>query len=262
MPEDIMAEETLELRELSVGYGKKTVLHRLNMVFARDNISFVAGANGVGKSLLLKTLAGFIVPQHGAVIGIQQQLPALMHQKPILLNRSVLENLRFIALAEKNNAEKNNAKIANRKIDNELIDDVLMQAGLFEARQKNAYSLSVGQQKLLSFASMMVMRRDYWLLDEPTASLAPDMKNRIEQLIIKARQRGQKMVIVSHDMAQIKLLAKDKDDILFLFHCDVHQDMVTADGVAMQPMQAMMQVSDFFKRPPNAQAQQFINGKG
>ncbi|MCH9844837.1 MAG: ATP-binding cassette domain-containing protein [Alphaproteobacteria bacterium] len=254
--ENIMTEDTLELRDISVGYGEKTLLHGLNMVFAGDRISFVAGANGVGKSLLLKTLAGFIAPQHGMVMGIKHQLPALMHQKPIILNRSVYENLRFILRAENSNAQR----------DNQEIDNVLMQVGLFDMRHKNAWALSVGQQKLLSFASIIMMRRDYWLLDEPTASLAPDTKNKIEQLISDARKQGQKMVIVSHDMAQIKLLAKGKDDILFLHHCDETQDMpesIPGDNLAVQPIKPIpikpIQVSDFFKNPPNAQAKEFIN---
>ncbi len=250
--EDI-AENRLELRDVSVGYGEKTLLHRLNMVFGSDRISFVAGANGVGKSLLLKTLAGFIAPQHGMVMGIKHQLPALMHQKPIILNRSVQENLRFILRAEKNKAQNNNAQR-----DNQEINDVLKQVGLFDMRYKNAWALSVGQQKLLSFASIIMMRRDYWLLDEPTASLAPDTKNKIEQLMSDARKRGQKMVIVSHDMAQIKLLAQEKDDILFLHHCDETQNMVMTDALPIQPIQ----VTDFFKHPPNAQAKEFINHVG
>ena len=252
MPEKITGNK-LELRDISVGYGEKTLLHGLNMVFASQRISFVAGANGVGKSLLLKTLAGFIAPQHGTVIGIQYQLPALMHQKPILLNRSVYENLLFIALVKKNNAKKNNAGNKNQQIVNEEIETVLKQVELFDVRHKNAWALSVGQQKLLSFASIIIMRRDYWLLDEPTASLAPDTKNKIEQLMSEARQLGQKMVIVSHDMAQIKLLAKEKDDILFLYHDDETQKI--------QPIKPI-QVSDFFNNPPNAQAKEFINHTG
>ncbi len=241
MPEETIEEilEPLELRNASIGYGETTLLHRLNMVFASDRISFVAGANGVGKSLLLKTLAGLIAPQQGMVSGIKHHLPALMHQKPIMLNRSAQENLRFITRAE--------------KTDNALISEVLGQVGLFDMRHKNAMALSVGQQKLLSFAMLMLMRRDYWLLDEPTASLAPDTKNKIERLIKDARKQGQKMVIVSHDMAQIKLLAKGKDDILFLHHTDEIPEIKSIQ---------LIQVSDFFKNPPHSQAAEFINDIG
>ncbi len=234
----------LEARDLSAGYHQEIILHQLNMVFGSHGISFVAGVNGVGKSLLLRLLSGFLIPQKGRIIQHQEKYPALMHQKPILLNRSVRDNLLFILQAEqKNTHQKDTAQTE--------IDKTLEATGLMALSDKNALSLSVGQQKLLSFAMVLVMQRDYWLLDEPTASLAPDAKEMVENLLISARAEGQKMVIVSHEAQQIKRLAGKDDDILFLSHETEKADRIQNHYI--------MKVNEFFENPPHSQAMKFIN---
>ncbi len=229
----------LRCDNLTAGYGAKIILRKLNVSFSATGISFIAGDNGTGKSLLLSVLAGLHQPADGAVTYQGDRAPALFAQQPILLRRSVQQHLDYIAGAQKRTGQ-------NRL----TITQALQQVGLTEKADYSAHKLSLGQQKLLGFASLLLMQTDYWLLDEPTASLSAQAKQRIEDVMMAMRVQGQKMIIVTHEIGQIKTLADKQDDILFLMGDNDEANAVNYTH---------MKVADFLASPPNQQAQEFIN---
>lgn len=165
----------------------------------------IRGANGAGKSLLLRLLHGLIVPTDGAVLWQGRPLDrtaraaqAMVFQRPVLLRRSVLANLCF-ALSVRGVRGPARALRA---------DQALARANLSDLAHSPARVLSGGEQQRLALARALACAPDVLFLDEPTASLDPTPTQGIETLIRAARASGVTVVLVTHDLGQARRLGE------------------------------------------------------
>ncbi len=205
---------TIICHQLCAGFANQKILHELNFTLSMQGITLIAGANGTGKSLLLHVLAGLHPPMQGTITfpktlpkKTPEKPPALSMQTPILLERTVLKNLLF-ALQAEGIAKNDGYDLANL---------ALSQLKIEKLRHQHVKTLSGGEKRLLAFARILVLNRQIWLLDEPTAMLAPKATELCETLIQSAKTSGKKIIMVTHEISQIKRLAtKPTDDILFL----------------------------------------------
>ncbi len=189
----------------------------------------IMGANGAGKSLLLRLLHGLLTPDEGTVIWQGRTLDrgarddqALVFQKPVLLRRSVLANIRF-ALAVRG--------IGGRER-NRRAEGALEMARLAHLASRPARVLSAGEQQRLALARALVCRDPKLvLLDEPTASLDPASTALIEEQISQAHRSGITIVMVTHDTNQARRIA---DDVIFL-HAGRVAEQGPASRVLHQP---------------------------
>lgn len=170
----------------------------------------VMGANGAGKSLLLRLLHGLIAPAAGEVRWrgdpldrAARRAQAMVFQRPVMLRRSVRANLRF-ALAARGIA---GAERAARQ------EEAVERARLGGLAHRPARVLSAGEQQRLAVARALACAPDLLFLDEPTASLDPASTQAVEALIREAREGGVATVTVTHDAGQARRLA---DDLVFL----------------------------------------------
>ena len=170
----------------------------------------VMGANGAGKSLLLRLLHGLIAPAAGEVRWRGRPLDraarraqAMVFQRPVMLRRSVRANLRF-ALAARGIA---GAERAARQ------EEAVERARLGGLAHRPARVLSAGEQQRLAVARALACAPELLLLDEPTASLDPASTQAVEALIREARESGVATVTVTHDAGQARRLA---DEMVFL----------------------------------------------
>ena len=170
----------------------------------------VMGANGAGKSLLLRLLHGLIRPSAGEILwrgrppGREARLAqAMVFQRPVLLRRSVRANLRF-ALA---------ARGAGRAERVARAEQALAHARLERLAQRPARLLSAGEQQRLAVARALACAPRLLFLDEPTASLDPASAQAVEALIRDAHAEGVAIVLVTHDAGQARRLA---DELVFL----------------------------------------------
>lgn len=218
------------------------VLEAQNLVLIRENkrlidgISLgiragrtvIMGANGSGKSLLLRLLHGLIEPTHGRVVwqgrpldrGARDQ-QALVFQKPVMLRRSVLANLRF-ALAVRGIGGRERARRAEEALESAMLTDLA---------NRPARVLSGGEQQRLAIARALACSPRLLFLDEPTASLDPASTLMIEQQIAQAHAAGVMIVMVTHDVNQARRIA---DDIVFL-HAGRVAERGTASRVLNRP---------------------------
>jgi tungstate transport system ATP-binding protein len=125
----------------------------------------------------------------------------LVFQKPVLLRRSAHANVRY-ALRDGTLTERSHRA-----------RQALARAGLKHLADAPARLLSGGQQQRLAIARALAPNPEVLLLDEPCANLDPAATAAIEALIGDAKQRGTKVVLVTHDVAQAKRVA---DDITFI----------------------------------------------
>ena len=177
------------------------LLDQIDLPLDQPGVTMILGPNGAGKSLLLKCIHGLLSPTQGSIgfnglNGNPKQ--AMVFQKPVLLRRSVMDNMRF--------ADQ------DRQTQSEL-EQALDSVQLLEKRDHPATQLSGGEQQRLALARALLTKPDLLLLDEPTASLDPASVLIIEKLIQKATRQHIKSIFISHDIGQARRLSAD---VIFL----------------------------------------------
>jgi tungstate transport system ATP-binding protein len=191
----------------------------------------IIGPNGAGKSLLLRLLHGLIEPAAGEVlwrgrkadraVGLRQ---AMVFQKPVLLRRSVAANIDYALRVHGLPERERMARLAR----------ALRLARLDDLAARPARVLSGGEQQRLALARALAVEPEILFLDEPTASLDPASTLAVEQLIMQAHAQGTKIVLVTHDLGQVRRLA---DEVVFLHHGRV-AEQTPADWFLARPRSA------------------------
>lgn len=205
--EDLVLAPAGEARGLIYRVGDKTLIDGIDLSVPNGSLTVVLGPNGAGKSLLLRLMHGLLAPNVGQVLWGGRPLDddlrrrqAMVFQRPVLLRRSVAANIRF-ALKLRGSATP------------ELISKILGEVGLATQAGQPARLLSGGEQQRLSLARALALDPQVLFLDEPTASLDPASTAAIEAIVLRAHQRGTKVIFVTHDLGQARRLA---DDVVFL----------------------------------------------
>lgn len=189
----------LEARQLGVTLNRRHCLQDINFSLKQEGVTAIMGANGAGKTLLLKTCAGLIAPSHGSLQWSRQPMPpklTLVPQQAVLLNRSVADNL-LIPLKRH--------KVARPP---KRCRDALAWAGIGHLINHNALSLSTGEQQLLALSRAWALAPKVLLLDEPSANLDPQRQQQINALIA-ALSVECKILLTTHSMQQARELATD-----------------------------------------------------
>ena len=195
----------LTVRDLVLRVDRATVLDGVNLDLGASGCTMIMGANGAGKSLLLKLVHGLMPPTSGQIrwgdhapsaVTARQ---ALVFQKPVLLRRSVAANIDFALKARGKDMARREA----------LLDHV----GLSHKADQPARLLSGGEAQRLALARALATDPEVLLLDEPTASLDPASVLAIESIVSEARNRGVRIIFVTHDIGQARRMA---DDVVFL----------------------------------------------
>ncbi|NIZ13517.1 ATP-binding cassette domain-containing protein [Phaeobacter sp. HF9A] len=225
----------LRVRGLQLGFDGAMVLNGLDLDLGPHGCTAIMGANGAGKSLLLKCLHGLISPDAGQIDWSGQsptqatRRQAMVFQKPVLLRRSVAANLDFVLKARGKSRHGRDA----------LLDHV----GLLHKARHPARRLSGGEAQRLALARALATDPDILFLDEATASLDPAATQAIETLVRDACARGIRVICVTHDAGQAKRIA---DDIVFL-----HGGRVSEHTPA----------KTFFPEPQTQAARDYLNGR-
>ncbi len=155
----------LVVENLAVDRGGRRVFAGLSFDVGASAALLVRGPNGVGKSSLLRTIAGLVAPIEGSIRiengdaeqSVSAQCHYFGHADALKSALSVAENLSFWRDFGGDPAE--------------TVIDALDKVGLAHIDHLPAAYLSAGQRRRLSLARLLVTRRPIWLLDEPTAAL-------------------------------------------------------------------------------------------
>lgn len=177
----------LSVNDILVHYGGAEVVHGISLKVPEGAIVSIIGANGAGKSTVLRTIMGLKEATKGEIWfqgGRIDQLPvyrivrmglALVPEgKRLFHYMTVLENLRLGAYTQKNSRE-------------EMLHDIEVVFGYFprlrERREQKAGTLSGGEQQMLSIGRALMAKPKLLLMDEPSLGLAPLMIGHIAQAI-------------------------------------------------------------------------------
>lgn len=181
------------------------LLSGVDLELAPSSLTVLVGANGAGKTSLLRLLAGLLglTSGEGTVLGfdlasddrrlLRRHVGWLGHEGSFYDDLTVEENLTFAA------------KALDRPLDD--LDDVLARVDLVGRRGTSAKSLSAGQRRRLGLAWLLLRRPQLWLLDEPYASLDDDGRSFFDALLGEVIDRGATVVVSAHDPLRSAQLA-------------------------------------------------------
>ena len=240
MRKESSAVPILQARGLCFDAGGRRLVDRVDVEFRSWRRTVIMGANGTGKSLLLRLLHGLIRPTAGEVLWQGRPLDregrcgqAMVFQRPVMLRRSVLANLRFALAVRGFRGSERTGREA----------EAIGRARLGDLAHRPARVLSGGEQQRLAVARALACAPRVLFLDEPTASLDPASTHAIEQLVREAHAGGVTIVLVTHDIGQARRLG---DDLVFL-----HGGRVVETG----------RVSDVLDAPRSEAARAWIEGR-
>lgn len=174
----------LQVENLKVQRGGVAVLEGVSFALEAGSALFLRGPNGIGKTTLLRTLAGLQPAVAGTISGSagQEGIAYASHADGVKLTLTVEENLRFWA----------------QVFGTASIDTALDEMNLRSLAKRAAHSLSAGQKRRLGLARMLVTGRPVWMMDEPTVSLDRDSTALFAKVVEAHLAGGGAALIATH----------------------------------------------------------------
>ena len=183
----------ITLHKLCVRYGADTIIAPLSHTFAAARWHVILGKSGVGKSTLLRAIAGLAEPQEGRIENRARRL-AYLYQEPRLLPwLRADENIRLVA------PDASDARIR------QLLADLWLDS---KDARKYPHELSGGMQQRIALARALITEPDLLLMDEPFSALDARLRDELQQRIIRTIESGTSVVLVTHDAQEAVRLAQ------------------------------------------------------
>jgi ABC-2 type transport system ATP-binding protein len=188
--------QKLELQEVSAGYGKEVVIHKISLKITEPSIYVVLGPNGAGKTTLFRTIGGILKPFSGQIKfdnfdlftskEARRRIAYLSHLNALPDEMTVFNALKYYADIEGGDVER-----------------VLDLLSLTDLRDMKFSSLSQGQKKRVSVGKIFLRGRDLYLLDEPTSNVDPKISREIRQLLA-AMSKDKFVLYSSHNLYEAR----------------------------------------------------------
>jgi phosphate transport system ATP-binding protein len=210
----------LAARDVSLGFGAKTVLSQIDLQFERHAVTALIGPTGCGKSTFLRSLnrmndkvrgywrtgviefEGRDVADHASDVLELRRRMGMVFQRPNPFPMSIRDNVVAGAMAHRMAGRRERTEVAER-----YLKRVGLWAAVADRLQDSPFRLSGGQQQLLCLARALAVEPEVLLLDEPTSSLDPGTTEIVENLL-RELSTSLTLVIVTHNLAQARRVAK------------------------------------------------------
>lgn len=206
----------LETKNMRVLYQKAEALRGVSLSVAEGEIITLVGANGAGKSTILKTISGLVKPSYGEIWFSDKRIDRLTPQeivsrgislvpegRGIFRDMSVLHNLRMGAYLRKGGEVSEN------------LDRVYkLFPALGERHNQQGGSLSGGEQQMLAIARALMSKPDLLLLDEPSLGLSPMLTATIAKTITEIKQQEGVSIILVEQNARVALRLANRGYVL------------------------------------------------
>jgi phosphate transport system ATP-binding protein len=248
-------DDVVRSHNVSLGFGAKTVISKVDIAFRRGTITALIGPTGSGKSTFLRTVnrmndkvAGFrhegditfddqsIWSAHHDLLTLRRRI-GMLFQRPNPFPMSIRDNVVAGVKAH---------RIAKGKQLDVVAEQRLREVGLWEAVKDrlgdSPFRLSGGQQQLLCLARALAVGPEVLLLDEPTSALDPISTEYIEALLATLVP-ALTLIIVTHNLAQARRVS--------------HNTMFFYDGELIEHGAT----TDLFERPQHANTERYVSGR-
>jgi energy-coupling factor transporter ATP-binding protein EcfA2 len=234
------------VRDLHVRLGEREVLRGIDLEVAGGEVVAIVGSNGAGKTTLARAMMGLVAPASGTVhIGERdlRRMPALELCREV---GYVFQNPEHQFVTERV-ADELAFGLRLRGLDDEAIDErvegALTRFGLTESRDASPFTLSHGQKRRLSVATMLVAGQRTLILDEPTFGQDAANADALLALLRELNDDGVTIILITHDM---RIVAEHADRALVL-----DEGALRFDGTPEELFdQAALLVETCLERPP------------
>ena len=194
----------LKINDLCVNYGMLEAVKDVSMEVPEGKVVSLLGANGSGKSTILKTVSGLKAPREGEILFEDTKVDGMEIDAIVALGISqvpegrrlfpymtVLENLNLGAYVRSSKAEVDKVR-----------EEVFERFPVLKRRSRvRAHSMSGGEQELLSVARALMSRPKMLLMDEPCQGLSPIMVKEIGNTIRSLKESGLTILLVEHNVS-------------------------------------------------------------
>ncbi len=229
-----LSSDTLNISELNIEFGPLKVLKGLDLSIRRGEVQCVVGPNGAGKTTLINAVTGRIKSKQGSITMGQTKLNSLRPHKivdagiartfqstNIFYTLSGADNLHIASLKGKIPSFWKRSK---EMLIGPLSMDLLKNSGMLEKLNVKAGSLSHGDQQVLELSMILALDAKFLLLDEPTAGLTLNERNKIGKMLVElAHTKHLALLVIEHDIEFVKEIA-DRVTVL-------HHGKIVADGL-------------------------------
>ncbi len=223
---DSATDNRIVMERVSVEYDDRRVLDDVSLTLDEQRIAII-GLNGSGKSTLVRLINGLVMPTYGRVtvggactmketkrvrrkVGFVFQNPANQIIMPTV-GEDMLFGLKNIGIPRGERVER--------------ARDTLAELGMGEFYERETHALSGGEQQMIALASVLTMRPETIILDEPTTMLDLLNRHRMRSVIAGLSQRS---IVVTHDLE----LAADAQRVLVVHEGRIVKDGTPADSIA------------------------------
>jgi len=203
----------LEVRDLYVGYYKDlNILQGVNLTAQTGKITAVLGANGVGKSTLLKAIYGFLRPNGGEIWMGDKRVDGTPTHKLIDLGVSFIPQhtgiFRWMTVEENIQLGGWTFRRDGSRLKQKIEENYERFPILREKRKQQAGELSGGQQRMVELSRTLMTDPKLILVDEPTAGLAKLLSEEVYQMLVDLRDRdGLTIILVDQEIRQALKIA-------------------------------------------------------
>ncbi|AZV57182.1 ABC transporter ATP-binding protein [Clostridium sp. AWRP] len=185
-------------KKLNCKYDNKEVLENLNFEIKNGEFISIMGANGAGKSTLLKCIMG--LKDYEGTIKLYDKNVKKMNIREVAHHVGYVSQNPNDYLSKDSVYEEIKFTMDNYGIyDEDTIENVLRELEIYELREKNPRDLSGGQRQRVAIASILVLRPEIILLDEPTRGLEGELKDKLGKLLQNLNEKGTTIILVTHD---------------------------------------------------------------
>ncbi|MGD0737385.1 MAG: ATP-binding cassette domain-containing protein [Terracidiphilus sp.] len=210
----------ISFSHVSMWFGERKILDNVSFSVMRGQTLCILGRSGVGKSVALRILMGFLKPQVGSICvegeeinglseegmrAIRKRVTMVFQNGALFDSLSVRENVAF-PLREHGGLDEDQVQ--------QIVDRLIKMVGAEDAADAYPSSLSTGRKRAVAIARALAAQPEVVLYDEPTTMVDPIIARRMGDLIQRLqRQLGFTSIVVTHDMRFAERLA---DTVLFL----------------------------------------------
>ena len=202
---------TIEIKNLNKQYNNILAVKNINFKINKGSIVGLLGPNGCGKTTTIGMMLGLIKPTSGTVFVNGQNIENENNRTKILEKVNFISP--YVELPKKLTVEENlkvYGKLYGVNNLQDKISDLMKQLNLFEFKKRKTGELSSGQKNRVSLAKALINEPEILLLDEPTASLDPDVGDYIRTYIEGfASKKGTTILLASHYMNEVERLCTE-----------------------------------------------------
>ena len=196
----------LQIKNISKAISGKSILEHINLEMEQGRIYGLRGKNGSGKTMLMRTICGLILPSEGEIVINNEVL-----HKDISFPRSLgilIENPGFIA---EYSGFKNLSMLASIKnaVTDDEIKQLMKRLELDPEDKKKFKKYSLGMKQKIGIIASIMESPDLIILDEPINALDEKSVGIIKEMLLEHKKRGALIIISCHDKEELEFLADE-----------------------------------------------------